>query len=140
MAFKVPGRMQAGFRLTGFSETRALSCVAKTPHNTRNATQDRNRLGFGYTGAHNDMGGLGMAERPIPYSWEGRQVVVSILVTGGYSGEPSYTPLPLQAPERAGTLEQVTELGIVASLEDEEDEPDSTFYPWSAVLSMRLEE
>jgi len=52
---------------------------------------------------------------------------------------------PLEAQERKGTLEQVTELGIVASLalvedeEDEEEKPTSTFYPWSAVLSMRLE-
>ena len=77
-----------------------------------------------------------MADRPVPYSWEGRRVVASILVTGGYS-EPSYTPYPLQAPEQAGTLEKVTELGTLASLEDD---PESTFYPWSAVLSMRLED
>ena len=84
-----------------------------------------------------------MADRPVPYAWEGQRVVASILQTGGYSGAPSYTPLPLQAPERAGTLEQVTELGIVATLalvHEEEEEPKSTFYPWSAVLSMRLEE
>jgi hypothetical protein len=77
-----------------------------------------------------------MEVRQIPYCWEGRRVVASILESGGYS-ETTYAPFPLLAPEHTGTLEQVTKLGIVASLEEE---PASTFYPWSAVLSMRLEE
>ena len=78
-----------------------------------------------------------MAERPAPYSWEGRRVVASILEAGGYS--QYYVPYPLQAPEQTGTLEHVTELGILASLEDSEA-TESTFYPWSAVLSLRLED
>jgi len=80
-----------------------------------------------------------MAERPVHYSWEGRRVVASILQAGGYTAGAS--PLPLEAPERTGTLEQVTDLGSLASLlGEDEDEAVSTFYPWSAVLSMRLED
>ena len=74
-----------------------------------------------------------MEDSPEPYSWQGRQVVASLVVTGGYT-------YPLQAPERTLFLEKVTELGIVASLVDSEateDEALSTFYPWSAILYLR---
>ena len=82
-----------------------------------------------------------MAEAQVPYSWEGQQVEVSILEAGGYNQVGA--PLPLEAPYRTGTLEVVNELGIVASLRYppgypvEDEEPVSTFYPWSSVLSIR---
>jgi hypothetical protein len=79
-----------------------------------------------------------MEDRPVPYSWEGRQVVASIVEAGG-SNPHTYAPYPLEAPERTGILEKVTELGILASLETGTEEEDvSIFYPWGAVLHLRL--
>jgi len=80
-----------------------------------------------------------MEDRPEPYSWQGRQVVASIVEAGGYN--QNHVPYPLEAPEQTGTLEKVSELGILASLvADPEDEAVSTFYPWSAVLYLRLQD
>ncbi len=94
-----------------------------------------------------------MADRPVPYSWEGRWVVASIVESLGYTADSP--PPPLQGVEREGLLEEVSDLGILASLvvQDEEDEeegeveegeveeeeevPVSAFYPWSTVLSLR---
>ncbi len=79
-----------------------------------------------------------MEDRPVPFKWEGQRVVASIIESGDYQNS---TPLPLAAPEREGVLEEVSELGILASLvvHPEEEEAVSTFYPWSAVLSLRLQ-
>jgi len=74
-----------------------------------------------------------MEDRPEPYSWQGRQIVASLVSPGGYT-------YPLETPERTLTLEKVTELGILATLvPDPDDEKDavSMFYPWSAVLYLR---
>ena len=82
-----------------------------------------------------------MAEAQIPYCCEGQQVEASILEAGGYNQVGA--PLPLEAPYRTGTLEAVYELGIVVSLPYlteypvEDEEPISTFYPWSWVVSIR---
>jgi hypothetical protein len=52
-------------------------------------------------------------------------------------------PSSLTAEYRVGILEDVTDLGIVASLrydpkdEDDEEPPLSTFYPWSSVVWLR---
>jgi len=54
---------------------------------------------------------------------------------------PYGVPTGLSAHQNVGTLEAVNELGMLASLvfdpEDEEEEPVSTFYPWSSVLWLR---
>src|SRR5215207_7648818 len=42
-----------------------------------------------------------MGDRPVPYSWEGRQVVARLLEAGEYTVGAS--PLPLEAQERTGT-------------------------------------
>ncbi len=64
--------------------------------------------------------------------------VVALVIVPGRWGS-NYQPLPLRAEEKTGTLESVNDLGIVATLaaEDDEEAPVSTFYPWSAILSLR---
>ena len=80
-----------------------------------------------------------MAEAQVPYSWEGQQVEASIL--GPVYGQST---LSLTGWDLTGTLEMVTDLGIVAFLSDPDDEegtsPVRTFYPWSSVLWLRLAE
>jgi hypothetical protein len=73
----------------------------------------------------------------VPYAWDGMPVVALVIVPGGWGS--NYPPLPLRAEEQTGMLESVNDLGIVATLaaEDDEETPVSTFYPWSAVLSLR---
>ncbi len=82
-----------------------------------------------------------MAEARIPYSWEGQQVETEIVGTQGVDSRYG-TPKGLTAHYCTGTLETVTDLGIVASLSDpdgeDETQPASTFYPWSSVVSLRL--
>jgi hypothetical protein len=74
-----------------------------------------------------------MEDRPVPYSWEGRQVVASIVEAGG-SNPHTYAPYPLEAPERTGILEKVTELGILASLETGTEEEDVAY----SILGVRF--
>jgi hypothetical protein len=78
-------------------------------------------------------------ERP-PEAWIGREVEADILNAAGHD-ERGF-PSSLTAEYRVGILEDVTDLGIVASLrydpEDEAEEPPvSTFYPWSSVVWLR---
>jgi hypothetical protein len=75
-----------------------------------------------------------------PEAWIGREVEANILNAAGHDelGFPS----SLTAEYRVGILEDVSSLGIIASLwydpEDEAEEaPASTFYPWSSVVWLR---
>jgi len=43
-----------------------------------------------------------MGDRPVPYSWESRQMVSRLLEAGEYTVGAS--ALPLEAQERTGTL------------------------------------
>lgn len=70
-----------------------------------------------------------MTEEEIPRSWVGRRVEALILSPWGGA---------LTAWTEEGTLEYVTDLGIVASLEQEDEPTAGAFYPWSAVLRLRL--
>ena len=78
-------------------------------------------------------------DEQVPYSWIGQRVEVGILEAERHD---SYNvPHALTEHYRVGTLETVNDLGIVASLEygsEDEEEPASTFYPWGAVLWLRL--
>jgi hypothetical protein len=83
-----------------------------------------------------------VAENRVPNSWVGQQVEALIIHPTHTS--PYGVPTGLSATYHSGTLEAVNELGMVASLvfdpEDEEEGPVSMFYPWSAVLGLRLAE
>jgi hypothetical protein len=83
-----------------------------------------------------------VAENRVPHSWVGQQVE-ALIIHATYSGQFGL-PTGLTASYTIGTLEAVNELGMLASLvfdpEDEEEEPVSMFYPWSAVLWLRLAE
>jgi hypothetical protein len=82
----------------------------------------------------------GMAGDRLPGAWIGREVEANILNAAGHD-ELGF-PTSLTAEYRVGILEDVSSLGIMASLwydpEDEEEEPPlSTFYPWSSVVWLR---
>jgi hypothetical protein len=87
-----------------------------------------------------------VAEAEVPHNWTGRRVTAAIVQASGFGHYR--TPLPLTAVYRVGTLEAVNDLGIMATLgyydpEDEEvseEPPVSTFYPWGAVVLLRLAE
>lgn len=82
-----------------------------------------------------------MIEETAPYSWEGRRVSALIVSPWGMTssmGVPSSRSLTAWAEE--GTLEKVTELGIIASFEQEDEPTISAFYPWSAVLRLHPQE
>ena len=81
-------------------------------------------------------------DRP-PEAWIGREVEGYILNAAGYD-EDGF-PSSLAAQYRVGILEDVSQLGILASLwydPDDEDEepPESMFYPWSSVLWLKAVE
>jgi hypothetical protein len=81
-------------------------------------------------------------DRP-PEAWIGREVEGHILNAAGYD-EDGF-PSSLTAQYRVGILEDVSQLGIMASLwydPDDEDEepPESMFYPWSSVLWLKAVE
>lgn len=84
-----------------------------------------------------------MAQERVPYSWVGRQVEALIIQPEGTTrrgGQISYSS-KLSAWGERGRLEDVTDHGIVATFEEEEGEPPaSAFYPWGAVLQLRLRE
>jgi hypothetical protein len=84
-----------------------------------------------------------MAEGRPPEAWIGREVEANILNAAAH--DQYGFPTSLTAEYRVGMLEDVSALGIVASLwydpEDEEEEaPVSTFYPWSSVVWLRAVE
>jgi hypothetical protein len=79
------------------------------------------------------------ADRP-PEAWIGREVEAQILNAAG-NDEDGF-PSSLTAQYRVGILEDVSQLGITASLwydPDDEDEeaPESAFYPWSSVVWLK---
>jgi hypothetical protein len=85
----------------------------------------------------------GGVQNRVPDSWVGQQVEAQILQSGGYTGDG--VPRPIIALYRIGTLEDVNELGMLASLsydpdDEEEEQTISAFYPWGAVLWLRLVE
>ena len=69
-----------------------------------------------------------------PNSLVGESVVVELVRPGrARSREISNTgPFPLEGASLTGTLDNVGEYGIVATLED----MGQRFYPWSSVLSL----
>ncbi len=81
-----------------------------------------------------------VAEEQTPHSWVGHQVE-ALIVSGWGMTDPQYgvpTSRSLTAWAQTGLLEDVNDLGIVASFE-EEGAPTviSAFYLWSAVLRLR---
>lgn len=80
-----------------------------------------------------------MEDSQIPESWVGLNVEASIVQTA-YTGQSGFLlPTSLSAHNRKGRLEAVNSMGMVASLWQDEDDPEeeapvSTFYPWSSVL------
>ncbi len=74
-----------------------------------------------------------MAGEKIPDSWEGRRIEALIMQVGG--GDSMGIGRRLFAYAETGTLEGVYEHGITATFDDEGY---SAFYPWSAILRMRV--
>jgi hypothetical protein len=75
----------------------------------------------------------------IPDSWVGRQVE-AVVVRPINPDQPGYST-SLTALTYEGLLEEVNDRGVVASLSSEvEVLAVRTFYPWGAVLSLRLTE
>ncbi len=82
-------------------------------------------------------GGVPPGEERIPDSWVGRRVE-AVVVRPVNPDQPAYST-SLTALTYEGLLEEVNDRGIVASLSSEAEMlAASTFYPWSAVLSLRL--
>ena len=84
-------------------------------------------------------------EEQAPRSWVGQQVEMGLLEAERL--DEYNLPHGLKEQYRDGMLEAVNDLGIVASLSivasldlgpEDEEKPTSTFYPWSAVLWLRL--
>jgi hypothetical protein len=81
----------------------------------------------------------GMDTERVPDSWVGRRVE-AVVVRPVNPDQPGYST-SLTALTYEGVLEEVNDRGIVASLSSEPEVlAANTFYPWSAVLSLRLEE
>ena len=80
-----------------------------------------------------------MTEERIPHSWVGKEVEVGLAVPAGFHPK-TLTPHPTAGVWKIGLLEDVTDLGIVgkfqSAMDDLSKEPESRFYPWSAVLSI----
>jgi hypothetical protein len=84
-------------------------------------------------------GGAPAGEKRIPDSWVGRRVE-AVVVRPVNPDQPAYST-SLTALTYEGLLEQINDRGIVASLSSEAEMlAASTFYPWGAVLSLRLSE
>ena len=84
-------------------------------------------------------------EEQAPRSWVGQRVEMGLLEAERL--DEYNLPQGLTEQYRDGMLEAVNDLGIVASLSivasldlgpEDEEKPTSTFYPWSAVLWLRL--
>jgi hypothetical protein len=84
-------------------------------------------------------GGVPPSEERTPDSWVGRRVE-AVVVRPVNPDQPAYST-SLTALTYEGLLEEVNDRGLVASLSSEAEMlAASTFYPWSAVLSLRLTE
>ena len=84
-------------------------------------------------------GGVPPGEGRTPDSWVGRRVE-AVVVRPVNPDQPAYST-SLTALSYEGLLEEVNDRGIVASLSSEAEMlAASTFYPWGAVLSLRLTE
>ncbi len=84
-------------------------------------------------------GGVQPGEERTPDSWVGRRVE-AVVVRPVNPDQPAYST-SLTALSYEGLLEEVNDRGIVASLSSEAEMlAASTFYPWGAVLSLRLTE
>ena len=82
-------------------------------------------------------GGVPAGAERTPDSWVGRRVE-AVVVRPVNPDQPAYST-SLTALTYEGILEEVNDLGIVASLSSEAEMlAASTFYPWGAVLSLRL--
>ena len=82
-------------------------------------------------------GGVPAGQERIPDSWVGRRVE-AVVVRPVNPDQPGYST-SLTALTYEGLLEDVNDRGIMASLSSEiEVLAARTFYPWSAVLSLRL--
>jgi hypothetical protein len=78
-----------------------------------------------------------VAEQPIPDSWVGQRVE-AVVVRPVNPDQPGYST-SLTALTYEGSLEEANDRGIVASFSSEvEVLAAHTFYPWAAVLSIRL--
>ncbi len=79
-----------------------------------------------------------MSEERTPQSWVGRRVEALIVHAWGMSGQYGVpTNRSLTAGVKEGVLEEVNDLGIVATFKQEVGPTFSEFYPWSAVLRLR---
>jgi hypothetical protein len=84
-------------------------------------------------------GGVPAGEQRIPDSWVGQRIE-AVIVRPVNPDQPAYST-SLTALTYEGLLEEVNDRGIVASLSSEAEMlAASTFYPWGAVLSLRLTE
>ena len=89
------------------------------------------------------MGDAGVDTGQTPDAWLG--MLVEILLVTAYPGDEEYRPGPLTAEWESGILNEVNDRGIVAALSGDGDDPQTlegndpqTFFPWSAVLRMRV--
>ena len=84
-------------------------------------------------------GGIPPSVERTPDSWVGRRVE-AVVVRPINPEQPAYST-SLTALTYEGLLEEVNDRGMVASLSSEaEILAASTFYPWGAVLSLRITE
>ena len=84
-------------------------------------------------------GGIPPRVERTPDSWVGRRVE-AVVVRPINPEQPAYST-SLTALTYEGLLEEVNDRGIVASLSSEaESLAANTFYPWGAVLSLRITE
>jgi hypothetical protein len=82
-------------------------------------------------------GGVPAAEQRIPDPWVGQRIE-AVVVRPVNPDQPAYST-SLTALTYEGLLEEVNDRGIVASLSSEAEMlAASTFFPWGAVLSLRL--
>jgi hypothetical protein len=82
-------------------------------------------------------GGIPVGKERIPDSWVGRRVE-AVVVRPVNPDQPAYST-SLTALTYEGLLEEVNDRGVVASLSSEAEVlAANTFYPWSAILSLRL--
>jgi hypothetical protein len=78
------------------------------------------------------MSKQGKSKQGVPEAWIGQRVEALIVQPWGtQTGSRSLT-----AWLETGVLEGVNKRGIVATFEEDEP-PESAFYPWSAVLRLR---